>query len=107
MMPDFCLVEAYSNVAGTAGMQVHYRSLSKTLGGHVKQDVLDGIADAIGTVLRDRDTARSAYDELVRHSSSGAPIAPAQLRAVMKRVETLLVTVAQLKAIVTSTKVNL
>jgi hypothetical protein len=98
IMPDFCLVEALSNVAGMGGMRVHYRSLSKTL---------DGIADAIGTVLRDRDAARSAYDELIRQSSSGGSVAPAELRAVIKRVETLLTTAAQLKAIVSSTKVNL
>jgi|HubBroStandDraft_6_1064221.scaffolds.fasta_scaffold334880_2 hypothetical protein len=107
IMPDFCLVEALSNVAGMGGMRVHYRSLSKTLDGHVKQEVLDRIADAIGTVLRDRDAARSAYDELIRQSSSGGSVAPAELRAVIKRVETLLTTAAQLKAIVSSTKVNL
>jgi hypothetical protein len=101
------MVEACSNVASAAGMRVYYGALTKTVGGHVKQDVLDGVANAIGTVLRDRGTARSAYDELTRRNSSGESISPAELRAVMKRVETLLAAVAKSKAIVSSAKVHL
>jgi hypothetical protein len=104
---DFSLVDAAVNVAGRAGMEMSYRLLSKTLGGRVQKDILDSLVDSIGAVLRDRDAARFAYDDVVRQDSIGVAVSSAELRNLMGRVQKLLSSIAELNSIVHSAKARL